>query len=441
MKGRSKKEKKEAETEQEPMLLKPVSEAEPPLAEGESAEEEIADEPAEITEAPEPETAGRDAEETATAVEEEAAKEETTTEAEKTTEEAEEETVAPELDFLPKKKPKKGKIALIIGIAAAVLLILAGVIYFAFFRTTAEPVTVTMVLRGAILDVVNSTGKVEPNATIPVSSPVTDKITEIIVKESGTVSKGQVLLRLEKHGEVLSPSDGIITELNVQVGEQVTGPLTTTPTITPTIPGLQTPSTTPTDQTQTPTQTPTQIQTLTQTTTGGIPTTLMTIADTSTMFIIASVDETDISKIKVGQKAEMILDAYPSKKIKGEVTEIGLVATATQTGGITFPVKIKVTEAKGVTMRIGMSADCNIILATKKDAVRLPVQAVTTVDGSDVVYVVKKDYAERTKVNVGLLSGDYYEVLGGVVEGDEVVIKGTDKLKGEQEVKVKVTRR
>jgi multidrug efflux pump subunit AcrA (membrane-fusion protein) len=356
MKGRSKKKKKETEPEQEPMFLKPVSEAEPPLAEEEPAEEGISDEPAETTEAPEPETAGRDAEETATAVEAAAAAKEETT-----TEEAEEETVAPKLDFLPKKKPKKGKIALIIGIAAAVLLILAGVIYFAFFRTTAEPVTVTMVLRGAILDVVNSTGKVEPNATIPVSSPATDKITEIPVKESGIVSKGQVLLRLERHGNVLSPSYGIITELNVQIGEQVTGPPTTTPTITPTIPGLQTSSTTPTDQTQTPTQTPTQIQTLTQTTTGGIPTTLMTIADTSTMFIIASVDETDISKIKVAQKAEMILDAYPSKKIKGEVTEIGLVATATQTGGITFPVKIKVTEAKGVTMRIGMSADCNII--------------------------------------------------------------------------------
>ena len=434
MKGFSKKKKKEAKPEQEPMLLKPVSEAEPPLVEKEPAEEEIADEPTETTEAPEPETTDRDAEQTTTA-----AKGETTTAVEAA--ETKEETVAPELDFLPKKKSKKGKIIMIAGIVAAVLLILAGVIYFAFFRNTAVPVTVTMVLRGAILDVVNSTGKVEPNATIPVSSPATDKITEILVKESGTVTKGQVLLRLEKHGDVLSPSDGIITDLGVQVGEQVTGPLTTTPTITPTIPGLQTPSTTPTNQTQTPTQTPTQIQTLTQTTTGGIPTTLMNIADTSTMFIIASVDETDISKIKVGQKAEMILDAYPSKKIKGEVTEIGIVATETQTGGITFPVKIKVTEVKGVIMRIGMSADCNIILETKKDAVRIPVQAVTTSNALDVAYVVKKDLAEKTTVKIGLLSGEYYEALGGVVEGEEVVIKGIDQLKGEQKVKVKVTRR
>ena len=440
MKGKSRKKKKEAEPDQEPMLLKSVSETEPPLTEGASAEEGIADKPAETTEAPEPGDTDRDAEEAVAAVAEETttADEEITTATEEA--ETEEETVDPALDFLPKKKSKKGKIALIIGITAAVLLILAGVIFFAFFRTTTVPVTVTMVLRGSILDVVNSTGKVEPNATIPVSSPATDKITEILVKESGVVTKGQVLLRLEKHGDVLSPSEGMITELNVQVGEQVTGPLTTTPAITQTIPGVQTPGTTPTDQTQTPTQPQTQIQIPGQTT-GGIPTTLMTIADTSTMFIVASVDETDISKIKVGQKTEMILDAYPSKKIKGEVTEIGLVATATQTGGITFPVKIKVTEAKGVTMRIGMSADCNIILETKKDALRIPVQAVTTSGGSDVAYVVKKDLAEKTTVKIGLLSGEYYEALAGVTEGDEVVIKGIDKLKGEQKVKVKVTRR
>jgi multidrug efflux pump subunit AcrA (membrane-fusion protein) len=49
--------------------------------------------------------------------------------------------------------------------------------------------------------------------------------------------------------------------------------------------------------------------------------------------------------------------------------------------------------------------------------------------------------AEKTTVKIGLLSGEYYEALGGVTEGEEVVIKGIDELKGEQKVKVKVTRR
>lgn len=167
----------------------------------------------------------------------------------------------------------------------------------------------------------------------------------------------------------------------------------------------------------------------------------MTVANMDPTYVVASVDETDVSKIKVGQKAEMTLDAYPSNKIKGDITEIGLVATTTQTGGTAFPVKIRVTEAKKIDLRIGMSADTDIIIATRDDALRVPVTAVTTDGGKDAVYIVKNNKAEKTTVKIGLLSGEFYEVLAGVKEGDEVVIKGIDKLKGVSTADVKVTRR
>jgi multidrug efflux pump subunit AcrA (membrane-fusion protein) len=136
----------------------------------------------------------------------------------------------------------------------------------------------------------------------------------------------------------------------------------------------------------------------------------------------------------------MVLDAYPTKTVKGEVVEIGLVATDTQTGGTAFPVKIKVTQAKDIDLRIGMTADVEIVVKKIADALRVPVVAVTTEDGKDVVYLIKKKKAQKTTIKVGLLSGDFYEVKAGISEGEEVVVKGVDKLKGEDSVDVKVKR-
>lgn len=349
----------------------------------------------------------------------------------------------------PKQKTKKKgvmkKIVAVIVVLAILLGVAAAAGYYFFLRDTATPVTVTMVLRGDIRDVVNATGKVEANNMTPINAVTDDTVTEILVKEGDSVTAGQNVMKLEVSGFVTSPKAGKVVSISASVNDKVTG--TVPPVVLPTTPTTTPTTTTPTTGAPTtqPTTTipvnPTTSVTTNQTNQARVPTTLMTIAEMDPTYVVASVDETDISKIKVGQQTEMVLDAYPGKKVKGEVKEIGLMATTTQTGGTAFPVKIQITDIKGVDLRIGMSANVDVIVQTKQDSLRVPVQAVTTDGGKDVVYIVKGNKAEKTTVRVGLLSGDYYELLAGIIEGDEVVTNGLDKLKGISKATVKVTRK
>ncbi|MFA5866934.1 MAG: efflux RND transporter periplasmic adaptor subunit [Actinomycetota bacterium] len=343
----------------------------------------------------------------------------------------------------PKRRiPWKRIFGILIPLILLAGLIGGGIGYYIYLKNKPIAVSTTMSLRGEIKDVVSATGKVEANKMTPVTPVKNDTVIEVLVAEGDEVTAGQNLVKLTTNGFVTAPIAGRVVNVTVKVNDEVRG--TTPPVITPTPTTPTTPTapttTTPTDQTQTPaTTTPsttiTQAQAQTQ-----VATVLMTIADMNPTYVIASVDETDISKIKVAQKAEMVLDAYPTKKLKGDIKEIGVVATTTATGGTAFPVKIQVTQAKNVDLRLGMSADVEVIVETKEDALRVPVTAVTTDNGKDIVYVVKNNVAEKTTVKLGLLSGEYYEVLGGLTEGDEVVVKGLDLLKGRTKADVKAKR-
>lgn len=334
---------------------------------------------------------------------------------------------------------KKGRMIKLIVFAAIVFVIAAaGIGFYVYASTRPVPVDAAAVGIGEIKDIVSASGKIEANRTVEVMAPATDKITEVLVKEGDTVAKDQELVRLSVAGAVKSPMAGKVVKVHVQVDQTVTGSTST--------PSLTTPGTTTTPGTDTTTgTTPGTSTTIPETTTQeagqGVGTVLVTVADMDPTYLVVNVDETDISKIKTGQTADVMTDSYPNKKIKGEVADIGLVATVTQTGGTAFPVKIKITEDDGAVLRIGMSADADIIINTYPDAIRLPVQAVISSNGKDVVYVVVGSSAEKREVKVGLIYGDYYEVKDGVTNGEYVVTKGLEKLKGSNKVKVKANKK
>lgn len=345
----------------------------------------------------------------------------------------------PKTPKTPQEKAHTKKIIKKTILVIVTLLIIAGIAgavsWYMFFRDTSVNVTATMVLRGEVKDLVNATGKVEANQMVPLYALQDDKVTDILVKEGDTVTSGQNIIKLETGGFVTSTTAGKVVSVAVKVNDKVAGLTTPYTTQTP-VPA----PTTPTTPGQTTTPTTPSTTTTTGVTKNPNPTTLATIANMDPTYVVANVDETDISKLKIGQKADMVLDSYPGKTIKGEVVEIGLVATVTTTGGTAFPVKIKTTEAKNVDLRIGMSADTEIVVETKEDALRVPVAAVTTDNGKDAVYIVKETKAEKTTIKIGLLSGEYYEVLAGITEGEEVVVKGVDLLKGQKTATVKVKR-
>jgi HlyD family secretion protein len=188
--------------------------------------------------------------------------------------------------------------------------------------------------------------------------------------------------------------------------------------------------------------------------------TLMTIADMSVVTAEVKVDETDIVNIKIGQPAEVSVDAIPGKSFKGHVTLVGDQALLRSTGVATSQSTTGTEEAKDfkvvVTLdtpteelRPGLSTTAKITTAAKPNVLSLPIQALTmytppapvnngnveaasTPTGPKVapvqgVYVVDKDAhgkqrAKFVPVTTGITGATDIEVLSGLQDGQEIVI-------------------
>ncbi len=162
---------------------------------------------------------------------------------------------------------------------------------------------------------------------------------------------------------------------------------------------------------------------------------LLVIADFDPTYFVANIDEADISRVAVGQKAEIVLDAYPKETLLGEISEVGFISQPTAGGGTAFPVKIGLTDSKGVTIRLGMNGDVDITIGVKKRVVAVPLNAVTTRAGKDTVFVVENKKIEKRRLTLGLIANEFYQVTEGLSEGEKVVVKNLSKLKGGEEVR------
>lgn len=114
---------------------------------------------------------------------------------------------------------------------------------------------------------------------------------------------------------------------------------------------------------------------------------ITTISNTTQMECAIPIDELDIAKIKVGQKATIIADALPetsTKPLEGEVTKIAIEGTSSN-GVTTYPVTIKISNPQG--LRTGMNVTANILIDEKKDILYLPIEAIQKVGGRNFVMV------------------------------------------------------
>ncbi|NTV45114.1 MAG: efflux RND transporter periplasmic adaptor subunit [Chlorobiales bacterium] len=129
---------------------------------------------------------------------------------------------------------------------------------------------------------------------------------------------------------------------------------------------------------------------------------VLRIADLSTMEILVEVNENDIVNVKVGDTAQVSVDAYPNRSFKGVVKEIANTAT-TQSAGTqeevtNFNVKVRILD-HGNLLRPGMSATADIQTATVKNAVAVPIQSVTV--RSIVQGLSSEELAEKRKETFG----------------------------------------
>jgi HlyD family secretion protein len=201
----------------------------------------------------------------------------------------------------------------------------------------------------------------------------------------------QVLDNLSKT-QIISPIDGVVTSLDIKVGETAIASSTN-------IPGSS----------------------------------LMTIANPASIYTEVLVDEADIANIEVGQRAEIVAIAYPDEPMQGIVRFIANTAKIAQgRTGLSFVVKIDIADRGNVTLRPGMSCRAEIFTQQERNVAAIPIEAVifeedrAELRSEYYMFVNDGGVARKTKIEVGL-SDDEYQELISVVDDDIEIIVGPNK--------------
>jgi HlyD family secretion protein len=163
--------------------------------------------------------------------------------------------------------------------------------------------------------------------------------------------------------------------------------------------------------------------------------TLFTIAqDLTKMQIDTSVDEADIGKVKVGQDVEFTVDAYADVTFKGKVGQVR-IAPITVQNVVTYDVVITV-DNPDIKLKPGMTANVSIIVAEKKDVLKIPNAAIRfrpsdktkprQLQKGTGIWVLENEKVKRLPVTVGISDGNFSELIAGDLrEGQDVVTEET----------------
>jgi RND family efflux transporter MFP subunit len=147
--------------------------------------------------------------------------------------------------------------------------------------------------------------------------------------------------------------------------------------------------------------------------------TFLTILDLTRLQVDAYVDEVDIGKVRVGQRASFTVDAFPSRDFTGTVAAIYPTATI-QDNVVKYVTAVRIDATDGV-LRPEMTANVRIQLEAR-EVLAVPVRAVRRVEGQSVVYVGDVARPEARPVRVGWRDGAWVEITEGLEAGERVLL-------------------
>ncbi len=205
------------------------------------------------------------------------------------------------------------------------------------------------------------------------------------------VDSDQIALDLAKrqlgYTKVFAPIDGVISDRKIQIGQIISSGISNV---------------------------------------GGGTTALM-LSDLSRIYILASVDESDIGEVQLGQTADITADAYPRKQFTGKVDRIAAKGVNTQ-NVVTFEVRVEVLSEDKLMLKPEMTANVSILVAEATDTLLAPAGAIFRDKGDMFVSLQKPDgtIEEKHPVQVGITDLMQTQILSGLQEGDKVVIQSTE---------------
>jgi len=174
-----------------------------------------------------------------------------------------------------------------------------------------------------------------------------------------------------------APFDGIVAEINGEIGEFVT----------PSPIGIATPP-------------------------------AVDVVDTSCIYITAPIDEVDAPRIREGMRARVTLDAFKDMFFPAHVRRVAPYVLELEKQARTVEVEAELESHEGMDLLPGYSADLEVIIDQRENALRIPTRALVQ---SESVYVVEAGEAHLRKVTKGLANWEFTEVLDGLKEGDMVI--------------------
>jgi RND family efflux transporter MFP subunit len=145
------------------------------------------------------------------------------------------------------------------------------------------------------------------------------------------------------------------------------------------------------------------------------------VVNPSTLYFVASADQTEVPKISIGQEAILTLDAYPDERISAIVKHIGFTPK-TGEGGTLYDVEIEFgAQESRSKYRVGMTGDAEFVMSEKKEVLTVPLGYVRIEQEKKYVTKLENGRLVKTEVVTGIEGDDAIEVISGLREGDVVV--------------------
>lgn len=337
-----------------------------------------------------------------------------------------------------------------------VIIIGAGVFGYNYYQEQQQLVNKPVIDKAQVKymsmkSIVSATGTIKPVESVEVSSKITARVKQVLVKENDTVSQGQTVALLDgkdyetqkeqaeftlNNTKIIYDRTNYLYNIGAKSKEDLDNAQYNYDTAQSKLAEAES------NLSETVIVSPMDGVVIGEPVTDGTmavqgnsnPTVIMRIADLSKKQIFAKVDETDIGTVRVGQKATFTVDAYNGKTFTATVSKISQTdmdnswninsstssSASSSAAVIYYSVTLDVDDPEGLLMP-SMTARVDIETANKDNALAVPLSALKTDKQGTYVIVIKDDGStENRYVETGIYGDEFVEIVSGLVEGENI---------------------